>query len=184
MAESKLFVRNYGGETTISEYYGDDNATYTIDGTNQFWTYAHLRGVFTLEVTGPDEVTLHAGSLQHNGTTYNWSQRVAHRGVPSHPYYNNISSPQVHYYYLAEATPSFLTQTYVSPSWISGNQSYSELVIPELSVLNGQAVPDDPSDDMYLSNNNMVIGLLPVPQSGGGGGEGAAAGDPFVTPMI
>ena len=159
--QQRLVVRDYSSGAQVQMYYGEPGATWTVDATTQYRAaYASFECLWTIEVTGDDEITVKAGSLVHNGTTYSWPDTTfsvdANGNYQADNLVNGNGGTLIVYKW--DATPVFQTQVFM----------------PHLSGV----VPDG-----HNPANTWELGL-----SEGGAAEvsstGSGSGDPFVTPIF
>ena len=117
--QQRLLVRDYSSGSQVHMYYGEVGATWTVDGTTQFRGNATLQVSWTIEVTGVDQITVKAGSLDHNGQTYTWPDTtytlaaggnyavdnlvngnggtvIVYNGLDPHPMFAQVTMPQLH----------------------------------------------------------------------------------------
>ena len=159
--QQRLIVRDYSSGAQVHMYYGEESATWTVDATTQFRpTAASIPYLWTIEVTGDDQITVKAGSLVHNGTTYSWPDTTFTVDASGNYQVDNLVNGNGGHVivYKWDATPVFQTQ----------------VVMPQLHGV----VPDG-----HNTANTWEIGL-----SEGGAAEvsstGSGSGDPFITPIF
>jgi hypothetical protein len=168
-------------------YWGEELGSFIMDSATPPRQYATWAGTFEIEVTGPDELTVKAGSLTHDGVTASWPEMVFHRGLATHPLHVSGS-------YTFNTTPGHAH---------SHNYYKSDDVSVYVVVLNssGTMPPYDGENEVIFQIGGLQTVLdntLSAPTNGDPNGsavegfiaaasaeaEGGASGDPFVTPMI
>jgi len=175
VSASKLYVRNYTSGSNVPGYYGEENVTYSVDA-DSITTHSgdgSLETTWTVEVTGIDELIVHAGSLNHlgQGQIYNWPQTKFLRGTSSHPLHqDNSGSVNMHpdVYYAETDANSSLT-VYVQ------HGGYNYIQIRNITTAIASLTP--PNEIPGGSMDGFSEGLFAVVQ-------GSALGDPFITPLL
>jgi len=155
--QQRLVVRDYTSGSQVHMYHGEVGATWTVDATTQFRAdYASFQHEWKIEVTGDDQITVKAGSLVHNGTTYSWSDTI----------------------YTADANGNYQTTggtvivfNDVLPA--PHNGMFAQVFIPSTPPLSG-----------ILPGPGSVAGMSEGPITEDGAATGSGSGDPFITPIF
>jgi hypothetical protein len=136
-------------------YYGEVGATWTVDATTQYRAeYASLPVLWTIEVTGNDQITVKAGSLDHNGQTYSWTDTT----------------------FTADANGNYQTTggSVIVYKWTEPGDIHIQVFMPQLSGV----VPNG-----HNPENAWEVGFSEGPATEDGA-TGSGSGDPFITPIF
>jgi len=171
---SKLYVRNYSSGSNVPGYYGEENSTYVVNaGSYSSMGNESLAATWTVEVTGVDEVTIHAGSLNYmgQGQIYWWPGTKFLRGTSSHPLHqDNGGGINMHpdMYYAETNSNSSLT-VYVQNNGVNSMQIHN--ITTSIAALTPEgAVPGEWTDGLSDGTFSVV--------------QGSAVGDPFIIPIF
>ena len=175
VSASKLYVRNYTSGLNVPGYHGDENATYRVNA-NSVTTLSgegSLATTWTVQVTGIDELTVHAGSLNYlgHGQMYNWPQTKFLRGTSSHPLHqDNGGSVNMHPdMYYAETDADASITVFVQ------HGGYNYMQIRNITTEIASLTP--PNEVSGGSMDGFSEGIFTVVQ-------GSALGDPFIIPLL
>lgn len=159
--QQRLVVRDYSSGAQVQMYYGEEGATWTVDATTQFRpTAASLQYLWTIEVTGDDQITVKAGSLDQGGTTYSWPDTTFTVDASGNYQADNLVNGNggTLIVYKWDATPVFHTQVF-------------------MPHLHGVA------PNGHNPENQWELGLSEGPATEDGA-AGSGSGDPFITPIF
>ena len=165
--QQRLVVRCKIDGVWSQKYYGEVGATWTVDATTQFRPgIASLPYLWTIEVTGDDQITVKAGSLDHNGQTYTWPDTTFTADGSGNYQVDNLVNGiggTVIVYNFNESPIVFHTQVYM----------------PQLAGV----APDGHNPDL-MPDNAYELGLSEGPATEEGAATGSGSGDPFITPIF
>lgn len=180
--ESKLWI-------AWRDYWGEELGSFIMDSATPPRQYATWAGTFEIEVTGPDELTVKAGSLTHDGVTASWPEMVFHRGLATHPLhvsgsYTFNTTPghgHSHKYYKVDDVGVYVN-VFNASGTVSPYDGVNEVILQisglQTVIENGVTLSAPTNGD---PNSNVVEGFIAAASAEA---EGGASGDPFVTPMI
>ena len=166
-------------------YHGTEGQTWFLDTRLQKRKYPSLRHIWELELTGANEITLKAGSLQNDGQTITWPDTIytLNPSWTAGMYYDtNDGGGNIYFQAYSDGNGGISIVQLIIHTFYDENGNHIGDVIPfhvvgEIAE-NGQAVEAHAS---HTWTTNFAEGDL---SENDPSQEGTAAGDPFIVPIL
>lgn len=165
--QQRLVVRSKIDGVWSQKYYGEVGATWTVDATTLFrpGIAASLPYLWTIEVTGNDQITVKEGSLDHNGQTYTWPDTTFTADGSGNYQADN----------LVNVNGNEVGGTVIVYNGLDPHPMFAQVFMPHLHGV---------APDGHNPENTFELGLSEGPATEEGAATGSGSGDPFITPIF